>query len=84
VRISSPEYVVVAILVLVLLLLVAPAVLYKREQARQMLKQDRLKQVGMSLNNYHDTFNTFPDGSTAKNQPATRQPKPQDILISPL
>jgi hypothetical protein len=84
VRISSPEYVVVAILALVLLLLVAPAVLYKREQARQMMKQDRLKQVGMSLNNYHDTFNSFPAGSTTKKQPATRQPKPQDVLISPL
>ncbi len=83
-RISSPEYVVVTILILVLLLLVAPAVLYKREQARQMLKQDRLKQVGMSLNNYHDTFNTFPAGSNAKKQPATRPLEPQDILISPL
>jgi type II secretory pathway pseudopilin PulG len=84
VRISSPEYVVVAILILVLLLLVAPAVLSKREQARQMLKQDRLKQVGMSLNSYHDTFNSFPAGSTAEKQPATRQPNAQDILISPL
>lgn len=83
-RISSPEYMVVAILGLVLLLLIAPAVLYKREQARQLLKQDRLKQVGMSLNNYHDTFNSFPAGSTSKQRPTTRQPKPQEVLVSPL
>lgn len=83
-RISSPESAVVAILILVLLVLVAPAVVYKREQARELQRHDRIKQIGLSLNNYHDTFQSFPAGSNSKKPPATRQPEAQEILISPL
>lgn len=81
-RIFSPESAVVAILIVVLLVLIAPAVVSRREQARQFQRTDRIKQIGLSLNQYHDTYQRFPAGSNSKKPPAGRQPI--EIPISPL
>ena len=83
-RAWSPEYAVVAVLTLIVLILAAPTLLAKREQARLMMKENQMKQLGTSLHNYHDTFQRFPAGPSAAKKPAAREPDPEPLLISPL
>lgn len=46
----------------VLLALILPAVQMARESARCLQCQSQLKQIGMALHNYADTYNCFPAG----------------------
>ena len=77
------EYLVVPVLILLFLALLGPVLLSKREQARKQQKNVRFQQLGVSLNNYHDTFQSFPASPTTKQQPPARLRASEPEPISP-
>jgi len=61
------ELLVVIAIIAILIALLLPAVQAAREAARRSSCKNNLKQIGVALHNYHDTFSTLPPGYVSEN-----------------
>lgn len=59
---TRTELIVTCTVILLLVALILPAIQQAREAARRSQSKCHLKQIGLALHNYHDTFDVLPAG----------------------
>ncbi len=75
------ELLVVIAIIAVLIALLLPAVQQARESARRTQCKNQLKQLGLALHNYHDTFiTTMPTGYIYESGPGNATPPVQRAM----
>ncbi len=77
------ELLVVIAIIAILIALLLPAVQQAREAARRTQCKNNVKQMGLALHNYHDTFNMFPPNITDNVYNSTSRGRSWIVAILP-